>query len=268
MKFDGKVVIVTGGGSGIGRASVEAFAAEGAKIAVVDRDEAMVRELTGAIGGAAGYVGDVSDAAQVASHATTIATELGPPDVLVTAAGFSSGQALVETDESNWDDIFATNVKGTFLWMKAVLPGMRERGRGAVVTIASQLAFAGGQGNAAYIASKGAIVSLTATAAVEHARGGVRINSGRPRRNGNSAPRAEHGAGRRSGGGTRTFPAPSRNGPSRTARGDRPCDPLPRLGRRELRHRSDLAGRRRLACGVNRFAVLTPDRSGPKRSFR
>ena len=180
MKFDGKVVIVTGGGSGIGRASVEAFAAEGAKIAVVDRDEAMVRELTGAIGGAAGYVGDVSDAAQVAGHATTIATELGPPDVLVTAAGFSSGQALVETDESNWDDIFATNVKGTFLWMKAVLPGMRERGRGAVVTIASQLAFAGGQGNAAYIASKGAIVSLTATAAVEHARDGVRINSVAP----------------------------------------------------------------------------------------
>ena len=180
MRFDGKVVVVTGGGSGIGRASVEAFAAEGAKIAVVDRDEAMVSELTGAIGGAAGYVGDVSDAAQVAGHATAIATELGPPEVLVTAAGFSRGQALVETDESNWDDIFATNVKGTFLWMKAVLPGMRERGRGAVVTIASQLAFAGGQGNAAYIASKGAIVSLTATAAVEHARDGVRINSVAP----------------------------------------------------------------------------------------
>ena len=180
MKFDGKVVVVTGGGSGIGRASVAAFASEGASIAVVDRDEAAIRETTGAIDGARGYVGDVSDAAQVAAHASAIETELGPPVVLVTAAGFSRGQALVETDESNWDDVFATNVKGTFLWMKAVLPGMRARGHGAVVTIASQLAFAGGRDNAAYIASKGAIVSLTATAAVEHARDGVRINSVAP----------------------------------------------------------------------------------------
>jgi NAD(P)-dependent dehydrogenase (short-subunit alcohol dehydrogenase family) len=83
---------------------------------------------------------------------------------------------VLESDDSLWDRTFAVNAKGTYLWMQAVLPSMLKSGRGSIVTISSQLAVSGGRGNAVYCASKGAVISLTKAAALDHAEQGVRVN--------------------------------------------------------------------------------------------
>lgn len=177
----GKRAVITGGASGIGRASALAFLREGASVVIVDRDEALANDFVAEAGtDNAGCecrcvnVSDVDAAAQVVGD---IEANLGPIDVLLTAAGISRGLRLVDTPEPVWDEVFDINVKGTFAWMRAVLPGMVDRQAGSVLTVASQLAFAGGANNAAYIASKGAIVSLTRTAALEYAEYGVRVNA-------------------------------------------------------------------------------------------
>lgn len=183
MRFENKVAVITGGASGIGAATAGYLAREGATVVVVDRDCASshARALADEFGTALKFAAaDVTDAEQSEHTAEQIVREHSRIDVLVTCAGIISGRALVDTDETHWDHVFAVNVKGTFLWMRAVLPAMVRARGGAIVTVASQLAFAGARDNAAYVASKGAIVSLTKTAALEHAQDGVRINAVAP----------------------------------------------------------------------------------------
>jgi NAD(P)-dependent dehydrogenase (short-subunit alcohol dehydrogenase family) len=175
MKLAGKTALVTGGGSGIGRATCELFAREGARVAVLDKDGEAAEAVAGAISGRS-YRLDVGEGAQVEDTFARIADELGPAQILVTAAGISSGKRLVDTPEELWDEIFRINVKGTYLCLKAAIPGMVAAGGGSVITVGSQLAHAGGRENAAYIASKGAVISLTRTAALEHAADNVRVN--------------------------------------------------------------------------------------------
>jgi 2-keto-3-deoxy-L-fuconate dehydrogenase len=95
----------------------------------------------------------------------------------VCAAGISVGKALADTSEEDWDRVFAVNARGTFLWFKAVLPGMLERGGGSLIAIASQLAVAGPRSNCAYAASKGAVVSLVKSVALDYADRGIRANA-------------------------------------------------------------------------------------------
>jgi NAD(P)-dependent dehydrogenase (short-subunit alcohol dehydrogenase family) len=95
----------------------------------------------------------------------------------MTAAGISVGGTVLTTEPDAWNEVFRVNVGGTWLWARAVLPGMRQRGSGAIVTVASQLAMAGGRGNSAYIASKGAVISLTRTMALDFAADGIRVNA-------------------------------------------------------------------------------------------
>lgn len=175
-RLDGRVVVVTGGGSGIGLETCLAAAHRGARVAVVDGDEASARAVADRVGGSA-FVGDVSDKASVTETAARIEAEIGPIDGLVTSAGISTGGSTEEISEEFWDRVYAVNVKGTLFWMQAVIPSMKARGGGSIVTVSSQLSRAGGRGNAAYISSKGAVLSLTYTAALELSETGIRVNT-------------------------------------------------------------------------------------------
>ena len=178
-RLAGKVAVVTGGASGIGLAAVRLFASEGAEIAIVDRDLASLREAASEAGARPPLLleGDVGDEAVVERHAAAVAERFGGFDVLLTCAGWSNRRSVADTPLSEWEGVLNTNLTGSFLWSRAAIASMRGRGGGAIILIASQLAFAGGRSNAAYIASKGAVVSLTRTMAVDHASEGIRVNA-------------------------------------------------------------------------------------------
>jgi 2-keto-3-deoxy-L-fuconate dehydrogenase len=181
VRLKGRTAIVTGAASGIGRASALLFAAEGAFVALVDRDAAGLQETMTALRGAQGdglvLVGDVSDADFAIATVETVIVQRGQLDVLMTAAGWSCGGTVLTTDPADWDTVFRINVGGTWLWARAAIPQMQRQGSGSIVTLASQLAIAGGKGNSAYIAAKGAIMSLTRTMAVDFAPDGIRVNA-------------------------------------------------------------------------------------------
>lgn len=171
MRMADKVAVITGGASGIGLATARLFLTEGAQVAAVDQDVAALAALPAGI---LGLHADVGDPAAVADAHGRIAAALGPVTTLMTSAGISTGQAVQDTAPEDWDRVMRVNLTGTYLWMRAVLPGMRRGG--AIVTVASQLAISGGRGNAAYIASKGAVISLTRSVAVDVAARGIRVN--------------------------------------------------------------------------------------------
>ena len=181
MRLKGRIAIVTGAGSGIGRASAVLFAAEGAFVALVDRDQAGMQETMKAVRDAKAdgseHLGDVGDGDFATSTVAEIVSRHGRLDVLMTAAGFSCGGTVLTTDPADWDAVFRTNVGGTWLWSRAAVPEMQRQGSGSIITLASQLAIAGGRNNSAYIAAKGAIISLSRTMALDFATDGIRVNA-------------------------------------------------------------------------------------------
>jgi len=181
MRLRGRTAIVTGAASGIGRASALLFAREGAFVALVDRDPAGLEETVAVIRDAEGeasvHVGDVGDVEFAGTVVAETVARRGQLDVLMTAAGFSCGGTVLTTNPADWDAVFRTNVGGTWLWSRAAVPQMQRQGKGSIITLASQLAIAGGKGNSAYIAAKGAIISLTRTMAVDFATDGIRVNA-------------------------------------------------------------------------------------------
>jgi 2-keto-3-deoxy-L-fuconate dehydrogenase len=181
MRLAGWTAIVTGAGSGIGRASAVLFAKQGASVALVDRDRAGLAETLEAIdaeqGEASVHVGDVGEADFAKVTVGDVMARRGRLDVLMTAAGFSCGGTVLTTDPADWDAVFRANVGGTWLWARAAVPEMQRQGSGSIITLASQLAIAGGRGNTAYIAAKGAIISLTRTMALDFATDGIRVNA-------------------------------------------------------------------------------------------
>jgi len=177
MRLQGRTAIITGAGSGIGRASAKLFAEEGARLALVDRDAAGLEETRRLAGEATTHVGDVGDAAFAETVVGDVMTRHGGLDILRTAAGFSCGGTVLTTSPDDWDAVFRANVGGTWLWARAAVPHMQRQNSGSIITLASQLAIAGGKGNSAYIAAKGAIVSLTRTMAVDFATDGIRFNA-------------------------------------------------------------------------------------------
>lgn len=177
MRLQGRTAIITGAGSGIGRASAMLFAEEGARLALVDRDAAGLQETLELVGEATAHVGDVGDAAFAETVASDVVARHGGLDILMTAAGFSCGGTVLTTSVEDWDAVFRANVGGTWLWARAAVPQMQRQNSGSIITLASQLAIAGGKGNSAYIAAKGAIVSLTRTMAVDFAADGIRVNA-------------------------------------------------------------------------------------------
>ena len=193
-RLDGRVAVITGGASGIGLASLRLFAREGADLVIVDRDIGKLSDsereragrppllLEGDVGHEAGrppllLEGDVGDEAVVERHAAAIAERFGGFDILLACAGWSGRKSVPDTTLAEWEGVLNTNLTGSFLWSRAAIRSMRARGGGAIILIASQLAFAGGRRNAAYIAAKGAIASLARTMAVDHAPEGIRVNA-------------------------------------------------------------------------------------------
>jgi len=181
-----RVAIVTGAASGIGAATALELARRGDRVALVDREPQGLATTADAIrdaGGEARIVeADVTDRAIAEQAAAAITADWGRIDVLAACAGVGTrgGGTVLTLTEDEWRRIFDVNVMGTVNWMKAALPTMIGQGKGAIVTVASQLAYNSGGGTAAYIASKGAIVSLTKTSAIDFAKHGVRVNAVAP----------------------------------------------------------------------------------------
>jgi NAD(P)-dependent dehydrogenase (short-subunit alcohol dehydrogenase family) len=178
MRLANRIAVITGGASGIGLATARLFAAEGAHLALVDRDADGLAAAIAELGAdrAMAVAGDVGSEADVAAHAAAILSHYGRIDILFAAAGISLGKNVPDTTMEGWDSVIRTGLTGSFLWSRAVIPAMRAQGGGAIVLVASQLAFSGGRANAAYLASKGGIVSLGRCMANDHAAEGIRVN--------------------------------------------------------------------------------------------
>lgn len=179
-RLEGRVALVTGAGSGIGRAAAELFAAEGASVAVVDLRADAAEETTAKIvadgGRALAVAADVCSAADVEAAVGAVVGALGRLDVLYNNAGVSSSGSVADADEDDWDRCLAVNVKGTFLCSRAAVPHLGSAGGGAIVNQGSVAALVGVPAFAAYCAAKGAIVSLTRSMAVDLASRRIRVN--------------------------------------------------------------------------------------------
>ena len=176
MDLAGRVAVITGAATGIGAATARLMASRGATVVGVDRNAAALDALCAGLPGSMALVGDVGDEATVAAHARSVEDRFGAAAMLVTAAGWSTGKGVVDSTLDDWSAVLKTNLTGTFLWCRALLPGMIARKTGSIVLVGSQLAFAGGRSNAPYLASKGAVASLARCMALDHADDGVRVN--------------------------------------------------------------------------------------------
>lgn len=178
--LQGKTVIVTGGGGGIGGATCRRFAEAGAHVAVLDRDAdaaGRVAEAIAAAGGRAEPLAcDITDRASVDAALASAEAALGPVAVLVNNAGWDVFRPFVESTPEEWERLIAINLVGALHMHHAVLPGMVARRAGAIVNIASDAARVGSSGEAVYAACKGGLVAFSKTLAREHARHGVRVN--------------------------------------------------------------------------------------------
>lgn len=175
-EFAGRIGLVTGAASGLGRSIATGLAALGARLVLMDRDGGGLQSVAGQCPGAVAIPGDVARAADMERAATAL-DELGAVSLLVTAAGVLGPTVpLADVSEPAWDHLFAVNVKGTWLALKYVLPRMIAAGGGAVVTLASGAGLAGNATFPAYSASKGAVVLLTRSVAACHTAEGIRAN--------------------------------------------------------------------------------------------
>jgi len=181
MEFADKVVVVTGGAQGIGRACVEAFLVEGARVLLADLDtdsgEAAVMELAGNVAFAKTDVRSMADMEAMAARAVEL---FGGIDILVNNAAQAIGGVVDEIDEETWTTVIDTNLSGYWRAMRVCVPEMRKRNGGAVVNVSSVQGLRGFAGWPAYAAAKGAVNALTVQTAVDLAPAGIRVNAVAP----------------------------------------------------------------------------------------
>jgi NAD(P)-dependent dehydrogenase (short-subunit alcohol dehydrogenase family) len=179
MQLQGKVALITGGGSGIGRATALLFAREGAAVAVVDLDEsraqAVAREIEGEGGKAIALYCDVSQAADCRRAVQETVAAFGRVDILFNNAGIIRRATVLEITEEEWDRAMAVNVKSIYLMSKYAIPIMAEAGGGAIVNTGSGWGLVGGRNAVSYCASKGAVVNMTRAMALDHAAQNIRV---------------------------------------------------------------------------------------------
>lgn len=180
QRFDGKTVIVTGGGGGIGGATCRRFASEGAQVAVFDMNldaaEQVAADIRATGGRAAAFACNITDRAQVDAAVAATEAQLGPIAVLVNNAGWDVFKPFVKTVPAEWAKLIDINLTGALHMLHAVLPGMAARQYGRIVNVASDAARGGSSGEAVYAACKGGLVALSKTLAREHARQGITVN--------------------------------------------------------------------------------------------
>ncbi len=179
-RFEGRTVVVTGGGGGIGRALCTGFAAEGAKVAVLDRALTAAASVVEAIEAAGGQglavEGDITERASVDAAVAKVVAELGPIDVLVNNAGWDLFTPFLQTQPDDWSKLIDINLTGALHMHHAILPAMVERRMGRVINVASDAARVGSTGEAVYAACKAGLIAFSKTLAREHSRHGITFN--------------------------------------------------------------------------------------------
>jgi NAD(P)-dependent dehydrogenase (short-subunit alcohol dehydrogenase family) len=180
MKLKEKISVVTGAGSGIGRAIAQAFGQEGSRVVLADLDiakaEAAAKAITSAGGNARAFQTDVADPASVAALKTFVNKELGPLDILVNNAAIQVNKTIEDTTPEEWHRQMAVNVGGVFLCSRAFMPDLRQT-RGVIINMSSVNGFFVEPFCAGYCATKGAILAFTKALAIDHGREGVRVHA-------------------------------------------------------------------------------------------
>jgi NAD(P)-dependent dehydrogenase (short-subunit alcohol dehydrogenase family) len=180
IRLQGETALITGGGTGLGRAIALAFAREGASVAVAGRRREPLQEVVREIeqgGGKALAIGcDVANAEDATRAVAETAARFGRLTILVNNAGTLHVSTIETIPEEEWDRVMTVNVKGPFLMSRAALPQLREAGGGAIVNIGSILGLIGAKERAAYCASKGSVTLLTKAMALDHADENIRVN--------------------------------------------------------------------------------------------
>jgi len=180
-RLEHKVALVTGGGTGLGRATCRLFAREGAAVAVAGRRaeplQEVVKEIEEAGGRAIAVQGDVGRLKDAETMVEATVAAFGRLDILVNNAGQGGSGSLLETSEEQWDRIHDTNLKGIFLVSRAALPHMIEQKDGRIINVASQLGLVGRRKAAAYAAAKAGAVNITRAMALDYAADGIRVNA-------------------------------------------------------------------------------------------